>query len=142
MDDGEAEIEDPSSPVAEDAASADDSTKEAGEKPSKRGVGKPAYGPSTLPPEEWRSTHVSIPRTFAVAGDLDPAIITNHVPGYTEQLDYIFFDADSFSIASSLPTPRPDDLPGHLPNEFFPSDHLAVVYDLEWRDFRGTGPSS
>ena len=93
----------------------------------------PQFRPSDLPSEKWRSTRVSIPRTFAVAGGLEAEVVTNHVPGYSERLDYLFYDEASFQVASSMPLPKPRDLSGYLPNEVFPSDHLAVIFDLQWR---------
>lgn len=37
-----------------------------------------------LPVDQWKSVDLTIPRSFAVAGDLNPDIITNHVKGYSE----------------------------------------------------------
>lgn len=38
-----------------------------------------------------------------------------------------------------MPTPSAVQLPGYLPNETYPSDHLAIVYDFCWKGGAGGG---
>lgn len=63
---------------------------------------------------------------------------TNHVPGFTETLDYIFVseasESGGWQIDNAAPVPTIDEMncPA-IPNEHFPSDHISVACDLIWR---------
>jgi 2',5'-phosphodiesterase len=57
---------------------------------------------------------------------------TNFVRGYRGLLDYVWA-SPADAVAAALPPPGEAELGGFLPNARFPSDHLAVVAELELR---------
>jgi 2',5'-phosphodiesterase len=64
---------------------------------------------------------------------------TNFVRGYRGLLDYVWA-SPADATAAVLPPPGEAELGGFLPNARFPSDHLAVVAELELRaDDGGSG---
>jgi len=70
---------------------------------------------------------------------------TNFAKGFIETLDYIFVSTpskkDRFGFRSSKSAPMPSrDLVSQyvaMPNEFMPSDHVAVACDLKWQRYEG-----
>jgi len=76
-------------------------------------------------------------------------MFTNRTPGFTGCLDYIFFTSNSFQVSEILKMPfGSDDGSGKveeeeeaevirkfppIPNEVWPSDHLAVGAKLRWK---------
>ena len=60
--------------------------------------------------------------------------LTNYVSGYQGLLDYIWYDPQSFEVEQLVVPPRKEALEGYLPSKRFPSDHLAVVADLRFKD--------
>jgi len=67
---------------------------------------------------------------------------TNYVRGYKGLLDYVWSDPSKLGPAAWVPLPPAASLPDFLPSQAWPSDHLAVVVDLEWRPrgVRGGAP--
>lgn len=61
---------------------------------------------------------------------------TNYVPGFRGGIDYIFIQREKFDVQQVVPMPTHDEVVEHiaLPNVVFPSDHLALVCDLAWKD--------
>lgn len=61
---------------------------------------------------------------------------TNFTCGFKDLLDYIYVESDRWETIYIAPFPSYEDLIEHiaLPNEFYPSDHLAVVVDIIWKD--------
>ena len=59
---------------------------------------------------------------------------TNYVKGYQGLLDYVWYEHDHLKVTGFLPYPGKDDLQGYLPSGQYPSDHLAVVADLEFTE--------
>ena len=59
---------------------------------------------------------------------------TNYVGGFKDLLDYIFVSENDFSVVGVAPFPSESVLSEEtaLPSSCFPSDHLAVVVDLNW----------
>ena len=43
------------------------------------------------------------------------------------------YDPSALRVLGSVPVPGEAELRGFIPNAHWPSDHLAVVYDLAWR---------
>jgi hypothetical protein len=43
------------------------------------------------------------------------------------------YDPSALRVLRSVPVPGEAELRGFIPNAHWPSDHLAVVYDLAWR---------
>lgn len=58
---------------------------------------------------------------------------TNYTPGFKGWLDYIYYEKDGLRCDSTVPLPSHEDViaTGGIPSEVFPSDHLALVADLE-----------
>jgi 2',5'-phosphodiesterase len=73
------------------------------------------------------------PFSLNSADDMVPEF-TNYVKGYQGLLDYVWYDRDHIQVKSTVPCPTKEELKGFLPSEQFPSDHLAVVADLEFVD--------
>ncbi len=55
---------------------------------------------------------------------------SNYVRGYQALLDLVWYEPDRLAVTGALPVPPPDVLAGYIPSAAFPSDHLAIVYDL------------
>jgi hypothetical protein len=63
---------------------------------------------------------------------MQPFASTTATPRITQALlDYVWYQPERVGVSSCLPIPTPDQLGGFIPNTRWPSDHLAVVYDLE-----------
>ena len=75
--------------------------------------------------------HHSIPFTSA-CGTPD---YTNFVSAFHGCLDYIYIDSDELEVSKVIPLPDHEDILKYtaLPNEAFPSDHLALVCDVNWK---------
>ncbi|KAK9846341.1 hypothetical protein WJX81_001906 [Elliptochloris bilobata] len=56
---------------------------------------------------------------------------TNYVRGYSGLLDYVWHEPGRMAVRRVLPQPPAKELAGWLPSERRPSDHLAVVADLD-----------
>ena len=61
---------------------------------------------------------------------------TNYVPGFRSCLDWIYLEKDKMSSLQVVPMPSHKKVTqyGALPNVVFPSDHMALVCDLTWKD--------
>lgn len=55
-----------------------------------------------------------------------------HVHRYSGLLDYVWYEPARLAVRRVLPQPPAAELAGWLPSQRHPSDHLAVVADLEW----------
>ncbi|GIL47193.1 hypothetical protein Vafri_4070 [Volvox africanus] len=58
---------------------------------------------------------------------------TNYTSGYKALLDYVWYEDSALRVVSSVPIPTEAELGSFIPSPAFPSDHLAVVYDMEWQ---------
>ncbi|EFJ50866.1 hypothetical protein VOLCADRAFT_88222 [Volvox carteri f. nagariensis] len=58
---------------------------------------------------------------------------TNYTSGYKALLDYVWYEESALRVVRSVPIPSEGELGSFIPSPAFPSDHLAVVYDMEWR---------
>lgn len=65
------------------------------------------------------------------ADDMVPEF-TNYVRGYQGLLDYIWYQNNCLKVTNTLPCPGKEELGGYLPSYSYPSDHIAVVADLEF----------
>ncbi len=61
---------------------------------------------------------------------------TNYVAGFKATLDYILPDSDHFNVQNCVPLPEEPVLSLNvaLPSIVIPSDHLALVCNLEWKE--------
>lgn len=59
---------------------------------------------------------------------------TNYTEDFKGCLDYIFIEKSKLRVSKIVPVPTETELQQYkgLPNEYFPSDHLALVVDLEF----------
>ncbi|KAF4518026.1 hypothetical protein B566_EDAN009259 [Ephemera danica] len=59
---------------------------------------------------------------------------TNFTAGFADCLDYIFYQTDSLQVQQVVPMPSEEELQQHtaLPSVVLPSDHIAIVADLNW----------
>ena len=67
----------------------------------------------------------------------DPAVhCSNFVGDFEGVLDHIFYDQRKLEKKMVVPVPSREDLEANtaLPSALYPSDHLAVVADLAWKD--------
>jgi len=69
------------------------------------------------------------PFVLASADDLATPY-TNYTSGYKALLDYVWHDPTVLAVTRQLPCPPQQLLGNFIPSPRFPSDHLAVVYDL------------
>ena len=60
---------------------------------------------------------------------------TNFVSSFHGCLDYIYMDAEQLAVSKVVPMPAHEDVLQYtaLPNQMFPSDHLALICDLTWK---------
>ena len=58
---------------------------------------------------------------------------TNYMFAYCGVIDHIFFDQTTLKFSRSIPMPTHEEVTRFtaLPSQIIPSDHLAVVVDLE-----------
>ncbi|KAJ8972792.1 hypothetical protein NQ314_000028 [Rhamnusium bicolor] len=60
---------------------------------------------------------------------------TNYTPDYKGCLDYIFIETNKIKVQQVVPLTEEEELNKYegLPNDYFPSDHLALVADLKFK---------
>jgi mRNA deadenylase 3'-5' endonuclease subunit Ccr4 len=73
---------------------------------------------------------LQVPYALRSADDLKTPY-TNYTSGYQALLDYVWYPPQRLRVTQQLAVPSPEQMTGYIPNAAFPSDHLAVVYDLE-----------
>lgn len=63
---------------------------------------------------------------------------TNYTDEYKGLLDYIFVERRKFSVKRVIPVPSEEELQQYegLPNAVYPSDHVSLVVDLEYKTKR------
>ncbi|XP_049832497.1 2',5'-phosphodiesterase 12 [Schistocerca gregaria] len=79
---------------------------------------------------------VCLSHKFNIASACGTPDFTNYTEGFAGCLDYIFFQTDNLQVTQVVPLPTEEELKQHtaLPNVVFPSDHLALVADLKWKE--------
>lgn len=75
---------------------------------------------------------IQVPYSFCSADNLATPY-TNYTSGYKALLDYVWYEPRVLSVTRQLPVPPPELLASYIPSPAFPSDHLAVVYDLMFK---------
>ena len=60
---------------------------------------------------------------------------TNYTAAFVGTLDYIFVDSDRLQVARMIPFPPHERVTENvaIPSVYFPSDHIALVCDLDWK---------
>ena len=85
--------------------------------------------------KEEHCTNLSLSHDFNLFSACGFPPFTNFTGGFKGTLDYIFADKKYLEVESVIPLPSADDLSLHfaLPSVVQPSDHLALVCDLKWK---------
>uniref|UniRef100_A0AAG5DVT2 2',5'-phosphodiesterase 12 n=1 Tax=Anopheles atroparvus TaxID=41427 RepID=A0AAG5DVT2_ANOAO len=89
---------------------------------------------------DWESNkeeavkNVSLEQPFAMDSACGCPKFTNYTVGFTECIDYIFYQKDALHVNDVIPMPSEDELSMYeaIPSPVFPSDHIALVANLEW----------
>lgn len=91
---------------------------------------------SFLTDEKEAVSGVSHSHLLKLASACGTPQFTNYTVGFKACLDYIFYDTDAFDVEQVVPLPNEEQLAEHLaiPSVVFPSDHLALVADLRWKN--------
>jgi len=76
---------------------------------------------------------VRVPYALRSADDLRTPF-TNYTSGYKALLDYVWIEPSTLEVVGNVPIPSEEEIGSFIPSPAFPSDHLAVVYDLCWKD--------
>lgn len=86
--------------------------------------------------KEEHCTTLSLHHDFSLFSACGFPPFTNYTGGFKGTLDYIFADKRHLEIASVIPLPNEEELSSHLalPSVVMPSDHLALVCDLHWKE--------
>lgn len=87
-----------------------------------------------LPDAEEAAKNVTLSQPFNLLSACGTPQFTNFTAGFTECIDYIWFQTDAFKSNSFVEMPSNEELQAHtaIPSVVFPSDHLALVAELEW----------
>lgn len=91
---------------------------------------------------DWRSRegefveNLKIEHSFNMDSACGTPKYTNYTIGFKDCLDFIFYQNDVIHVKNVIPFPLEEQLSVHqgLPNIVFPSDHIACVADLKWKE--------
>ena len=83
-------------------------------------------------PVDMHQSKLGLAHSFQFASGCGIPKFTTLIPGFVATLDYILYDQTAFKVAQSFPMFGASDLEPGIPSETFPSDHVALVCDLEW----------
>ena len=63
------------------------------------------------------------------------AVFTNYILDFANEIDYIFYDVKGLVCKTTVPFPSEEDIKVGiaLPNKDFPSDHLALIADFQFK---------
>lgn len=77
--------------------------------------------------------NISLSQQYQVKSACGTPKFTNFTVGFQECLDYIFYQTDKFAVTKIVEMPSEEELNAHIaiPSVSFPSDHVAVVTELE-----------
>ena len=89
---------------------------------------------------DWKSNEneqivgLSLSQPFSLASACGTPKYTNYTVGFADCLDYIFYETRTLQVKEVIPLYSDEELQRHtaLPNVVFPSDHVALVSDLQW----------
>lgn len=84
--------------------------------------------------EEEAINTVNLSQPFQFDSACGTPKYTNYTAGFTDCLDYIYYDKATLSVSEVVPLPSVEELSLHtaLPSIVFPSDHIALVSSLKW----------
>lgn len=88
---------------------------------------------------DWNSNteqavkNVSLSQPLKMMSACGAPPFTNYTAGFQACLDYIFYDSDKFVVTKVVETPEEEELNAHIaiPSVVFPSDHVAIIAELE-----------
>lgn len=85
--------------------------------------------------EEQAVTGVTLTQPFGIASAYGTPQYTNYTVGFAACLDYIFYETSKLNVTQLAPLPTEDELKqfSAIPSIVFPSDHISLVADLEWK---------
>ena len=89
---------------------------------------------------DWRScpgeevNGLSIRHSLSMESACGTPEYTTYTKGFSDCIDYIFYQTDRLRVRSVLPFPLKEELEARqgIPHIDFPSDHIACVADMEW----------
>ncbi|XP_072936524.1 2',5'-phosphodiesterase 12 [Epargyreus clarus] len=95
--------------------------------------------PNSLP--DWSSNqneaidNLTLNQEISLASACGTPEYTNFTEGFADCLDYIFYDTKNLTVAQVIPLPSIEELKANtaLPSVVFPSDHIAIVSDLQFK---------
>ncbi|XP_052747253.1 2',5'-phosphodiesterase 12 [Bicyclus anynana] len=95
--------------------------------------------PDDLP--DWSSNEneavkgLSLEQTIPLESACGEPQYTNFTVGFADCIDYIFYEKSKLSVQQVIPFPSYEELTLHtaLPSIVFPSDHIAVISDLQFK---------
>ncbi len=89
---------------------------------------------SVVVADEFQGLHLE--HSFHFSNVCGTEQFTNYTLGFKGVLDYVFADSDHLLTVRTVPLPTLPELSEFvaLPSIYFPSDHVALVADLEWND--------
>lgn len=91
---------------------------------------------------DWRSNEIEavkdleLRQSFKMRSAYSPEIpFTNFTPHFTATLDYIFYESDKLKVDEVIPIPSAEELNAYvaIPSLVCPSDHVALVANLDWK---------
>ncbi|XP_030381326.1 2',5'-phosphodiesterase 12 isoform X2 [Scaptodrosophila lebanonensis] len=92
--------------------------------------------------DDWSSnaaeavTDVELTQPFKMLSACGTPEFTNFTTLFSGCLDYIFYQSDHFDLLQSVPLPTNEQLTIHkaIPSVTFPSDHIALIADLKFKE--------
>ncbi|KAK3909043.1 2',5'-phosphodiesterase 12 [Frankliniella fusca] len=96
------------------------------------------FAPDTL--EDWKSNEnekisgLSLRQPFKLDSACGTPPFTNYTVGFSGCLDYIYYQTDSLQVKEVYPLYTDEEIKKYtaLPNIVFPSDHIALISDIQW----------
>lgn len=90
--------------------------------------------------EDWKSNEnekicgLSLTQPFKMDSACGTPPFTNYTVGFSGCLDYIYYQTDSLFVKEVFPLYPEEEIKKYtaLPNVVFPSDHIALISDLQW----------
>uniref|UniRef100_A0A182WGX1 2',5'-phosphodiesterase 12 n=1 Tax=Anopheles minimus TaxID=112268 RepID=A0A182WGX1_9DIPT len=84
--------------------------------------------------KEEAAKNVSLSQPFKMASACGCPEFTNYTVGFAACIDYIFYQKEALSVNDVIPMPSQEELSMYeaIPSPVFPSDHVALVANLEW----------
>uniref|UniRef100_A0A2M4CRH8 2',5'-phosphodiesterase 12 n=1 Tax=Anopheles darlingi TaxID=43151 RepID=A0A2M4CRH8_ANODA len=89
--------------------------------------------------EQEAVRNVSLTQPFSMASACGCPPFTNYTVGFAACIDYIFYQTDLLQVTDVIPMPSEEELKMYeaIPSPVFPSDHIALVANLQWNAQHG-----